>query len=205
MKRIQSVADFDRQWLPNRSHEKNCNNKKCDICGLRRWIYQTAIRNHWRVCHYIELEDLVQEGMMAYTICRSRYRQKIKNNAHFMALVKVVYLNQITDLANKRTKGDCIPISEVASPGREWEALELLAGVTDGDAEMQATIGKACAQITAFLKLFDSSEGLARLNAPCRKYKSGHKETPAEKIGRIIGMKPIDFEFELRALLGVEV
>lgn len=70
--------------------------------GIRGWITTTAKRNHWRVASWYDLEDLIQDGYVCYAKCNQRYGH-VRDQAHFMALVKTTYIHHITDLANNRT------------------------------------------------------------------------------------------------------
>lgn len=169
--------------------------------GLRGWIVKTAKKNYWRVAAWHDLDDLIQEGLLAYAICRHRYRAKVKNRRHFMALVQVVYINRITDLANERTAGDDIPISQIAADGKELAALEYLAGGTDGDQELAALLATAPAEVRGFLALFDTQEGLAELDKPLRRYKGGVRQTFDERLSQILGMPVGDIRAKVQELL----
>ncbi|HKX35866.1 MAG TPA: hypothetical protein VJM79_04265 [Rhizorhapis sp.] len=178
--------------------------------GLRGWIVKTARKHYWRVAAYHDLEDLIQEGMMAYAICRQRYQPKIKDSdqtpakkrRHFMALVQVVFMQRITDMANSRTRGEDVSISQIAAEGKELVALEYLAGAVDGDQELYAALATAPAEIRAFLNMFDDPQAVADLEKPLRLRKDGTRETTNERIGTILGVAPIDFETTLRQVIG---
>lgn len=169
--------------------------------GLKGWIVNTARRNYWRVAAWHDLSDLIQEGFLAYAICRHRYWHKVKNKRHAMALVKIVFINRITDLANERTAGDDIAISQIAAEGREGEALEFLAGGFDGDAEMQAAIATAPEEVRQLLRLMNDPIALEKLNKPLRRYPGGRRETTSERLSRLCGCEYVDFEALLREVL----
>lgn len=171
--------------------------------GLRGWIVKTARKHYWRVAAHYELEDLIQEGLLAYAICRQRYRHRVENRRHFMALVQVVFMNRITDLANERTSGEDIAISQIAAQGKELVALEYLAGGMEGDAELQACLATAPAAVRAYLNLFNSPDGLAELAKPLRRRADGTRETNSERLSLILGMKVDDMEAMFRNFLGV--
>lgn len=171
--------------------------------GLRGWIVRTAKKHYWRLAAWHDLDDLIQEGLLAYVICRQRYRYKVQNRRHFMALVQVVFINRITDLANERTAGEDIAISQIAAQGKELHALEYLAGGADGDAELQAVLAMAPAEVAAYLRLFDTPEGIVRLEMPLRRRADGTRETTGEHLAWLLGKPVDDIEALIRNLLGV--
>jgi len=65
-------------------------------------------------------------------------------------------------------------------------------------------LGSLPDEITRFLNMFNSSEGLERLNSNCRHNKDGSRETNNQKIARFLKVPVMDFETTLRTLLGVE-
>ena len=71
--------------------------------GMHRWIRNTATKNLWRMPPYYDVDDLIQEGYLAYAKCALKYPH-VKEVRHFMALVKVSFVNQIHSLANRHTK-----------------------------------------------------------------------------------------------------
>src|SRR5690554_2636340 len=86
--------------------------------GLKRWIRATAYKNYWRVSHWYDLEDLIQDGYMAYCTCAEHYGHLVRkrkpsaeDRRNFMALVKRTFENHIHDLATKRTVTQELPIS----------------------------------------------------------------------------------------------
>lgn len=169
--------------------------------GCRGWIVKTARKNYWRMPAYVGLDDLIQEGLLAYAICKARYRDTVENKRHFMALVQVVFLNRITDLANERTRGDDISVSQIAAEGKELTALEYLAGGCDGDAELAATLAKAPADVRGFLELLGSDQGRAELDKPLRRRPDGTRETFDDRLGLLLGMPVGDVRAKLVALV----
>src|SRR5581483_8835545 len=99
-------------------------------------------------------------GFLCFAICRARYEPA--NKSHFMSLVKITYLNQITDLANKRTRTLETTISDIASQGNEEEVLEALGGAEESDAELLALLASAPANVRAILGVISTSEGAER-------------------------------------------
>lgn len=94
--------------------------------GLHGWIINYARKNFWRVASWIDFEDLVQDGFLCYCVCNVRYRQ-VKEQRHFMSLVKITFIRHVHDLANQRTRAIDEPL--VLSPGQfedYWGSLEAM-------------------------------------------------------------------------------
>lgn len=167
--------------------------------GLKKWIYAQAHKNFWRVAAWMDIDDLIQEGFLCFAICRARYEPE--NKAHFMSLVKITFLNQITDLANKRTRTPECPISDIAEMGNDQELLENLAGGEDGDAEIMALLARAPLEVRLILAAMNTNEGAARMRRPARVREDGTRETNNERLSRLVGIPTFDFEGTLRALV----
>lgn len=169
--------------------------------GLRGWVVNTAKRNYWRVAAWHELEDLIQEGMLAYAICSVRYASTVENKSHFMALVKTAYLHRIADLANARTRTMEIALSQIVAEGKDDEALELLSGVTFPEAEMVACLLSAPREVRAYLAAISDPDVAKRLRSPYRKRLDGTRETTKERMSRVIGMDMTGLRESLREQL----
>lgn len=169
--------------------------------GLRGWITKTAQKNYWRVAAWMGLDDLVQDGFLCYMICRRRYT--VANKRHMMALVKITYINHITDLANARTRLNEVAVSQIAAPGHEPEALEHLGGCEEGDAELGAALAHAPDEVRQLIALLNDPNALEKLRRPARMYADGTRETHGERLCRLLGIpKDFNLEAQLRAALG---
>ena len=177
----------------------------CFDGSLTGWIVKTAKKNYWRVAAWIYLEDLIQEGFLAYAICNHRYREKVQNRRHFMALVQVVFMQRITDLANLRTRGEDVSISQIAAAGKESTALEFLAGGFESDCEVNAAIATAPYEVRILMNLLQNDRFLDALQKPLRRRKDGSRETTSERLSRWLGIDYVDFEALLREVLGVKL
>ena len=92
---------------PKRSHRLDA--------GIRGWLVNTAKKNYWRVPSWYDLDDLIQDGYICYSICNRKYGHDLQPS-HFMALVKVSYINHIHDLANSKTRNSPELIVPMDSP-----------------------------------------------------------------------------------------
>lgn len=180
--------------------------------GLRGWVVQMAQRHYWRVAAWYDLDDLIQDGYLAFAICKSRYQDRVENKAHFMALFKRVYFSIITNMANARTRDiPQVAISQIAVPGMETAALELLGGGIDGDAELAATIARATGEVKLILdavmagtlEIKPRSHHLKRtVQSDGRvKYVLWKRETNNEYYNRVLGTVGVDFETRVKQFI----
>ena len=167
--------------------------------GLKKWVLKMAHQHVWRMPSDMDFDDLVQEGFLCYAICRQRY--KVENKSHMMSLVKITFINQITDLANKRTRQPDVLMSDIIEPGTESEFLEEYCGAQESDAELIYLLNYAPAEVSAILEALNSDSVLARLRRPFRVRGDGSRETMNERLCRLANVPLFDFESALRALL----
>jgi hypothetical protein len=169
--------------------------------GLRQWIYKTARKNMWRVAHFYELSDLIQDGFLCYAICRERYGHKVEGQRHFMSLCQTVYRNHITDLANDRSNAPKeTPISQFARKNpatSDSDLLEMIGGYEQGDAEMAATLQSASAEIRAMMRALSAEPDVAKVVVGALRL------TTNQTLNAVIGTFGMDFEGQLRGLLGL--
>jgi len=94
--------------------------------GMRGWIVNTALKEHWRVEQLTEVDDLIQDGYLCYAKCRNRYigkktshtylppKHPTKDNLrHFQSLVKTAFMNHIFTLAAKHKGVNVYAVSQV--------------------------------------------------------------------------------------------
>jgi len=124
--------------------------------GMKRWIYATARQNHWRVARWYDLEDLIQDGFLAYQKCYVKYARLVRkrkptkeDRRNFMALVQTTYLNYIHDLAKKRGslhKVQEIPVTDLVHENSEMSFDDWLERQEEfqvnPDAEQQTWLSK---------------------------------------------------------------
>lgn len=161
--------------------------------GMRGWIVQTARKNLHRVVGY-ELDDLVQEGYYCFYKCKRRYVGKCDvgvanpnkvwrylplnnptkdNQRHFMALVKMSFLNHIVSLSRKNPRElpdeDILATISVAS-----ELTEIRTALMKAPREVK--------QLVDFL-LHD-----ALTASECVRVRGGRRETTDQKLSRVLGL-----------------
>lgn len=154
--------------------------------GMRGFIHKTALKNHWRVQEWYELDDLVQDGFLCYAKCKQAYPELSGKTAptqderrHFMALVRTAFIHHITNLSNKRTQLPELSVSRAVDKGwlpRSEDGEEPLHDVWDMVAGTQtmeqgslaALLRSAPAEVRETLRLLtEDAKGL--LHRPMRK------------------------------------
>lgn len=160
--------------------------------GLELWLFKTARKNYWRVAAYYELEDLIGDGYLVYAECRQRYKERVNERRHFMALFRTCYLNHITDLANKRSRElsngrhselpDAVAISnaEFQNPEQFGDLLP----PTLPDAEIAVLLAQAQGPLQLVLKLFYTDSGIELL----RECPQNPREPTNTYLCRILGL-----------------
>ena len=189
--------------------------------GARRWLFKTARKNYWRVSAWYDLDDLIQEGYVAYYIVLNKYPRAV-DPPHRMGLFRVIFLNRLHDLANARThmvqetcESDLIrpatsdtdeffesPLAQIPAEPSILEAL--------------SSLSYAPQYVRDALKLFASEDGLRSLRAVYRKVPVGEKcpgkrqhlrrETLNERMCRLTGYDPAETDIVggIRACLAGE-
>lgn len=145
--------------------------------GMRGWIVNTSKKNIWRVAHWYDLSDLIQDGFMCYAICHVKYME-VKEQKHFMALVKTTFYNFITDLANEKTQG----IQEVVVDPDS----QSLVRTEQGDAFFVTMLGQLPVELQQLIKLLLQDGKKPRM----KRYRDGTRETTNEHLCRLLGVDP---------------
>lgn len=181
--------------------------------GARRWLIKTAQKNYWRVHHWVDLDDLIQEGYVAWYRTCAKY-PSATDIPNRMALFKRVYLNRLHDLANKRTRS----IPEVCFTDLEFERDQRIGAheTRPKRSEIAAELGLdevrgvsgAPQYVRDALALFADESDLARLRSRYRKVRTGgrwlRRETLNERLCRLTGYDPdqTDIVGGIKACLG---
>lgn len=166
--------------------------------GINGWIVTTATRNYWRVAHWYEVEDLIQDGFLCYCICNRQYGQVVEQ-AHFMSLFKRTFINHIHDLADtrKRTPEKTLTLIEGSDKEVDTELQRLAPAVQE-----EATFALLMKQLPAEFKLM-IDRLLSAEPPPLLSYVSGQRETTSQYLARLAGVNPEvrNIEKELRSYL----
>lgn len=169
--------------------------------GVTGWIYNQAKKHYWRVSSWYDYEDLVQDGILWFFICRDTYPE-VANLEHFMALFKRCYSNHITDLAYHRTRLTETPVSTIIDEAHESAFLDGILGKEYPVAELLSQLVHAPREIKQVFELLLTDTGLAKLAEPYQRV-DGIRETTNERLCRFLGYDPdrIDVLGRVRAYL----
>jgi len=148
--------------------------------AMERWMIRRCHDNYWRVSEWMEIEDLVQEGHRVYADCRRRYKERVTDKRHFMALYKTCLNNHLTDLAAKRY--------------RALNLVELEPGHNDArsdhsNAFLLTLMKEARYPVRAVFELFGTDKGIEFMRA----YPQGQHERPNHYLCRLLGLDPKQF------------
>jgi hypothetical protein len=169
------------------------------------WITNHAKKNYWRMADWIELDDLIRDGIMIAYKCRQRYvsDEITVESAHFMSLVKTSYYNHIGELLRYSRAIETCYIADMGK-GEETHAdtADRLGCAVEPDAEFYMLISEMPEYLRKAVLLYFDDDAVKKLRRE-RVMKRGRKaESFPEKLARLCGFpKDKDFETELRAYL----
>lgn len=144
--------------------------------GIKGWIINTSKKNLWRVPSWYDLDDLIQDGYICYASCNLRYKA-VKEQRHFMALVKVTFINHIHDLSKVRTR-----LPEEALPP---EAMAFQ-GVVQSEAPFFTLVKQLPGELVALIEHLLSDKP-----KPAYKQFPDHtRETTNQYLCRLLGIDP---------------
>lgn len=156
--------------------------------GARRWLLNTARSNFWRVCHWMELEDLIQDGYMHFVRVCNRYPGS--NPSQRMALFKVVYKNHLNVLSQKRTRKPELSYMDYSTPEDPDGFERILPPSKFTDLTPLTT---APEPIRKVLSIFGSTKGLLALRQEY-KCRGRQRETRNERLCKLCGLDPNQFD-----------
>lgn len=193
--------------------------------GMRGWIANTARKNFWRVAHWYELDDLIQDGYICFAKCRARYvgkRNMVNSRGercrylpernpdktarqHFAALVKITYHNHITDLAKSRMRLEDHAVSQLCTPEQSAEEyLDTQLPPEPEAATLAVLLAGAPAEVAELLRVL-AADGLDLLRFQRRRVgRRLLRETSNEFYCRLLGKDPntVDVLAQVRAYFG---
>ena len=151
--------------------------------GVRGWTFNTIKQNYWRVAHYYEFEDLVQDSFIVWKRIVDRYPD-VTDAKHRMALYKTAFRNHIHDLSKKRTAyvSACLLEADSDTP--------LAALREDADGSQDPNVGLLFAQLPGKLQTLLKRLCDERRRYPNRLRLDGTRETINERLCRLAGLDP---------------
>lgn len=171
--------------------------------GAKKWLYKTAHKNYWRVAHWLEFEDLVQDGYLHFYRVVNKY-SGATDYPHLMSLFKITYINHLHNLSKDRTREPEMAVSQMVAglrPNEDVEFLERCQMSDDSFGPLVAAIARAPELLQKLLTVM-VQEGKA-LRASYRVRRDGTRETVNERLCRLAGIGDcsVDLSSMLRTYL----
>ena len=164
--------------------------------ALLGWMHKTARKHYWRVAHSMDLMDLQQEGWKVYCKVRYVYGNMLPTPL-FQALFMRSYENRIFDLAKKvRNWKNEIRECELDSLFEGEEGSTPLDRLQEAEQnnDLQGVlmvIAEAPSPAVRQLLVTFLTEKAALISKPIFKRLAKDTETPAQFVGRILGIDPV--------------
>lgn len=164
--------------------------------GLHGWIINHAKKNFWRVASWYDFDDLVQDGFLCYCLCNARYRH-VKEQRHFMSLVKISFIRHIHNLSNQRTRAVDEPLMLGPDQAEDyWGALEAMLPTEPEEATFVTLLNQLPEKFQKLIQILQN-EGkdlpiLSREDARDHKgrFRVRHRETTNDYHCRLAGVDP---------------
>ena len=161
--------------------------------GARRWLLKYVKKNFWRVAAWIDYDDLIQDGYVAYYETRMRYPTATEP-AHIMWLFQLVFRSKIEDLVRANTNQVDDARSDLV------ETIESPNMIIPDFSNFHALLVKAPELIKEALSLLIDEQARNELTTPFVKHDNGRRETMNDRMCRLLGKDPncIDIVGQLR-------
>lgn len=156
--------------------------------GVRGMIVNMARRNLWKVAHWQDLDDLVQDGYMLWAKVRRRYPD-VQDIKHLTALFQTTFSRYIIGLAAKKRAVDEIAVSQLVSDDNDFDPFENL-GSQDEEQTVSLMIKQMPYELRMLWRFLNSEDGRKRLRARKLKRKNGVRETNNQFLCRVLGFDP---------------
>lgn len=179
--------------------------------GVRGWVVTTAAAHFWRVAHWMEFEDLIQDGAMVWCRVVEKYEcdtGRVRSRPHLMQLFKRSYQNHIHYLSKQKfvSRVEVLVEDEVVRRGgvirmsdQMWDHL----GVSHDVGEYDRLVAEAPGVIRPLLRVLFNGQRALGWSSEHRVYGDGTRETLNAKLCRLVGVDPEleDLATPLRAYL----
>lgn len=150
----------------------------------RRWIYKYANKNYSRVANWIEYEDLIQEGYVAYYEVRKRYPAATQP-AHIQSLLQLVFRSRIEDIIRKAMRKGRPPTTDTLDAFKDVEPPSLVEADTSG---LQLLLIQAPKIIKDVLGVLTDPVMRDALDKPFGRINNGRKETLNDRLCALLGV-----------------
>lgn len=164
--------------------------------GGRRWLLKTARSNYWRVAHFMDFDDLVQDGFWQWCRIASKYSH-INHMPHLMSLFKITFINHLNSVTKKNSRVRLEFFDDLA-PALDGESVgdhsKFLTSDDYDTARFIERMSMAPDPVRSLLNVLLSSDELTPLKGCPRQRLSGVRETTNERLCRLIGIDPTQFD-----------
>ena len=150
----------------------------------RRWIFKYTNKNYRRVANWIEYEDLIQEGYVAYYEVR-RWYPSATQPAHIQSLLQLVFRSRIEDIIRKALRKGRPPTTDTLDVVRDAEPASLVEADTSG---LQLLLIQAPKIIKDALEVLTNPATQDALDKPFGRTNNGRKETLNDRLCALLGV-----------------
>lgn len=180
----------------------------CMDRSARAWLVTVVANHYWRVAHWYDFEDLLQDGHMVWWRVIQKYETepgRVRSRGHLMRLFKTSFLNHIHQLSKDATCRRVEVRAEDVVPEAEGDAQDLWSrlGWSHDAGEYARLIAEAPATVKPLITALLFGPPSRALRALYRVNPDGTRETTNERLCRLVGIDPatMDLATELRSYL----
>jgi hypothetical protein len=158
--------------------------------AAKGWLATTARKMHWRVRGLVDVQELIQDGLLLHHIITVRY-QNARTPSQRMALFKTSFQNHITDLSRKQCR--CAHVVLAGDVDIDLSLIPQDEDVPRSQAEPPPCIQRLISECAARPH---------RFRMPRRCKPDGTRETESEWLSRVAGFEvPADAHLQLLAYM----
>lgn len=159
------------------------------INGIIGWICNHSMRNLWRVAHWYELEDLINDGLMIALKCREKLGVGVDDKLYH-AYVRRAFHNHIGDLIRRKRGVDEVGLLDLVADPNDQDQCDAILPPTIPCQEVVVALRQLPSDFSRVLDLMWSDEPMRR------------RETMADRLYRLAGWRrDLDFAEEFAEYL----
>lgn len=164
--------------------------------SARAWLVVVAKDHYWRVAHWYEFDDLLQDGYMCWYRVVEKYETetgRVRSRPHLMRLFKITFLNHIHFLSKQRTVNSIEKLAgDLTDNPDPWATLAFPRDVN----EYEHMIVEAPKLLQPLLRVLLADIPLPRLRSEYRVYlrRPGQQETTNVKLCGLVGISPHKYD-----------
>lgn len=179
------------------------------------WLVSVCADHYWRVAHWYEFDDLLQDGHMIWWLIVQRYeteKGRVRSRPHLMRLFKTSFMRHIHMLSNRKTANVPEELVEdvmargafvyADSDGEIWDPWGMIDYSRDlGD--MDRFVLEAPNMLRELLSKILYEKPSRAMTTLSRFHLDGTRDTLNKKLCRVLGVDPLvhDLAAQLYAYL----